>query len=120
MHVASVRDLQTLARERRKSLDLTQDELATRMGVSRKWVYTFETGSPHAVELSIVLRLLAALGLVLDATDPDATPRAPGADTVTSIDLTAHLDDIRRAAGGRERVALDPRHRRRKKPELRP
>lgn len=36
VHVASVRDLQTLARERRKSLDLTQDALATRMGVSRK------------------------------------------------------------------------------------
>ncbi len=105
MRVASIRDLQTLARRRRKGLGLTQDELAARIGVSRKWVYTLETGSPNAVELSIVLRLIAALGLALDVDAPDPEPRGPSTGRAPSIDLHAHLADIVQASGGRERTS---------------
>lgn len=104
MRVASIQDLQVLARRRRKKLGLTQEELAARMHVSRKWVYTFETGSPNAVELSIVLRLLAALGLVLDVDTPDAEAHVSDTGTVPVVDLKAHLKDIVRASGGRERT----------------
>ncbi len=117
MRVASVRDLQTLARRRRKGLGLTQDELAARMGVSRKWVYTFETGSPNAVELSIVLRLLAALGLVLDVDPPDAALREPSMAGAPSIDLHAHLADIVHASRVRERTSPAPHRLARADPE---
>src|SRR6478735_12383259 len=90
MRVASVRDLQSLVRSQRKHLGMTQDQLAERMGVSRKWVYTFETGSPNAVELALVLRLLAALDLQLDVGTEDdlATATAP------AVDLNAHLREF--------------------------
>lgn len=106
MRVVSVRDLQSLARARRKHLGLSQDDLAARMGVSRKWVYTFETGSPNAVELSFVLRMLAALGLELDVATPDARPYVDTQAAAPTIDLEVHLSDIVHASGGRERGSL--------------
>lgn len=95
MRVTSVRDLQTLVRARRKRAGLTQDELAERVGVSRKWVYSFETGTPKGVELSLVLRLLAALDLAVDVSESDEAPaRRPVADYV---DLDQHLSSLMEA-----------------------
>ncbi len=72
MKVRSIRDLAAVVRGRRRDLGLSQAELATRAGVSRKWIYQFEAGKPTA-ELRLILRVLDALGLVLDVTDDDQT-----------------------------------------------
>lgn len=65
MKVSSIRDLAAVVRGRRRDLGLSQAELATRAGVSRKWIYQFEGGKPTA-ELRLILRVLDALDLVLD------------------------------------------------------
>ncbi len=72
MKVRSIRDLAAVVRGRRRDLGLSQAELAARAGVSRKWVYQFEAGKPTA-ELRLILRVLDALGLVLDVTYDEQT-----------------------------------------------
>jgi HTH-type transcriptional regulator/antitoxin HipB len=72
MKVRSIRDLAAVVRGRRKDLGLSQAELAARAGVSRKWIYQFEAGKPTA-ELRLILRVLDALGLVLDVTYDEQT-----------------------------------------------
>lgn len=47
------------------------------MGVSRDWVNSFEAGKPRA-ELILVLRLLEALDLRLEAVTPDRLDAATG------------------------------------------
>lgn len=44
---------------------MSQDELASRAGVSRKWIVEFEAGKASA-EFALVIRVLDALGLVLE------------------------------------------------------
>lgn len=73
MKVRSIRDLAAVVRGRRRDLGLSQAELATRAGVSRKWIYQFEAGKPTA-ELRLILRVLEALGLVLDVTYVEQAP----------------------------------------------
>lgn len=72
MKVRSIRDLSAVVRGRRRDLGLSQAELAARAGVSRKWIYQFEAGKPTA-ELRLILRVLDALGLVLDVTYDEQT-----------------------------------------------
>ena len=67
MLIRSIGDLAAAVRGRRRDLGLTQAQLATRAGVSRKWVYEFEAGKPSA-ELRLILRVLDALDLNLDLT----------------------------------------------------
>jgi HTH-type transcriptional regulator/antitoxin HipB len=86
MRVRSIRDLAATVRGRRMDLAISQAELAARAGVSRKWVYEFEAGKPTA-ELRLILRVLDALGLVLDVTYDEQA----GADQSTR-DLDALID----------------------------
>lgn len=79
MRIRSTQDFAAAARGRRQELRLTQEQLANRVGVSRKWVYEFESGRP-AAHLGIVLRLLEALRLDLDLIVADAAPAAPDVD----------------------------------------
>ena len=53
-------------RERRRSLEMSQDELAKRAGVSRGWVSRVENGK-RDVQWTQVFRVLGALELRLDA-----------------------------------------------------
>ena len=66
VRINSARDLALVVRERRRRRDMTQEELARASGVSRRWLADLESGKPGA-EVGLVLRTLAALGLVLDA-----------------------------------------------------
>lgn len=52
----------TRIRERRRSLDLTQDDLAAVVGVNRRVVGELERGKP-SVQLEIALRVAQAVGL---------------------------------------------------------
>lgn len=62
MIVRTARDIGALIRDRRKRLALDQQTLATRAGVSRKWLIAVEQGKTRA-ELGLVLRTLDTLGL---------------------------------------------------------
>lgn len=91
MQVNSVHDLAAAARGRRLALDLSQAEVAARMGVSRDWVNYFEAGKP-TVELILVLRLFESLDLRLEVSAPDD---APVSQPAASTDLDALLDEYR-------------------------
>jgi HTH-type transcriptional regulator/antitoxin HipB len=59
-------DLGAVIRDRRKQLKLDQAGLAKKIGVSRQWLIELEHGHPRA-ELGLVLRVIDALGINLDA-----------------------------------------------------
>jgi len=65
MHVRTTRELGGVIKSRRRLLGWNQDQLADRIGVSRRWIMTIEQGKSSA-EVSLVLRALNALGLVAD------------------------------------------------------
>jgi HTH-type transcriptional regulator/antitoxin HipB len=90
MTIRSIRDLAAAVRGRRKDLGMSQAELATRAGVSRKWVYEFEAGKP-AAEFGFILRVLDALGLALELGGSPGTR----ADRRDGVDLDALLEEHR-------------------------
>ena len=81
----SIGEAAAQVRGRRLQLRLSQDQLAQRAGVSRKWVYEFEAGKPHA-EFGHLLRVLDALDLQLDV-----SPRIAVSDSAQG---TVNLDAI--------------------------
>ena len=68
MPIRSIREIAAAVRGRRQDLGLSQAELASRAGVSRKWISEFESGKSTA-ELGLVLRVLDALGWSLELDD---------------------------------------------------
>jgi HTH-type transcriptional regulator/antitoxin HipB len=65
MKDTEIRNAEQLGRSirlKRREKRLSQQELATRVGVERKWVIRLETGNPKA-ELGLVLKTLEALDL---------------------------------------------------------
>lgn len=87
--IKSIMNLAAAVRGRRRELGLTQAELATRAGVSRKWVYEFEAGKP-AAELRLILRALDALGLTLELGSQD-----DARSTSTLADLDSLIEEHR-------------------------
>lgn len=67
--------------------------------MSRKWLSEFERGTTTAVELPLVLRVLAALALSVDITagDPVGHERATDTERGSEVDL----DDLLRAYSSR-------------------
>jgi HTH-type transcriptional regulator/antitoxin HipB len=91
MPIRSIRDLAAVVRGRRIDVGLSQANLASRAGVSRKWVYELEAGKATA-EFGLILRILDALGLALDVAATDgASPLPKG----SVVDLDALLDEYR-------------------------
>jgi HTH-type transcriptional regulator/antitoxin HipB len=91
MDIRSIRDLAAVLHGRRIDLGLSQANLASRAGVSRKWVYELEAGKATA-EFGLILRVLDALGLALDLAAPDdASTSSEGSE----VDLDALLDEHR-------------------------
>jgi HTH-type transcriptional regulator/antitoxin HipB len=78
-------------RGRRIELALNQQDLASRAGVSRKWVYELEAGKATA-EFGLILRVLDVLGLALDLSSAGDASTSPKDATV---DLDALLDEYR-------------------------
>ncbi len=91
MSIRSIRDLAAAVRGRRIDLGLNQADLASRAGVSRKWVYEFEAGKATA-QFGLILRVLDALDLALDLISTDDASTSPKDATV---DLDALLDEHR-------------------------
>ena len=70
MRVVSINDLAAVARGRRLSLGLSQEDLARRAGVSRQWLGMFERGKRTA-EMGLAIRLLDTLDLELEVRPRD-------------------------------------------------
>lgn len=73
MKDTAVRNAEQLGRSirlKRKEKGLSQQALATRLGVERKWVIRLEAGNPKA-ELGLVLSALNALNLAPYLSDAD-------------------------------------------------
>src|SRR5262249_46929089 len=68
----SIREIAAAVRGRRHDLGLSQAELASRAGVSRKWISEFESGKSTA-ELGLVLRVLDVLGWSLELDEEGGT-----------------------------------------------
>ncbi len=85
MRVTTVHQIQAMVRGRRSELGLSQESLARSAGASRKWLSEFERGTTTAVELPLVLRVLAALDLAVDI----------GTNRLSAADLSAGSDQER-------------------------
>lgn len=99
MRLRTPTDIGLVIRERRRALGQSQQELATRVGVSRQWIVEVEQGKRRA-ELGLVLRTLEALGLGLrtdEASPGDSRPMNPAA----AVDLDAVLAAHRRSPGAK-------------------
>jgi HTH-type transcriptional regulator/antitoxin HipB len=89
-------DIGCAIRDRRSRLGLDQEELARRVGVSRKWIVEVEKGKPRA-EIGLVLRTLIALGLKLSLDDDSRVTDSSMPDPVLPhIDIDRVLDKLRR------------------------
>lgn len=60
--VRTVRDIGMIARDRRKSLGWTQQNLAEKIGSQKKWVVEFEAGKP-TLEAGRMMLAINILGL---------------------------------------------------------
>jgi HTH-type transcriptional regulator / antitoxin HipB len=89
MFIRTPADLGAAIRERRKSLGLSQSELAKRAGVGRQWLVAVEHGKP-GVQLVLVLRVLDTLDMPLMT----GTPLSP-ATGVPGVNLDAIIASAR-------------------------
>lgn len=97
----TLHEIVAASRGRRRALGLSQDDLARRIGVSRKWIQDFERETGGA-SLGMVLRLLDVLELPLDfvRAGPSGAGAAAGAGGGAraggSVDLDELLEQHRR------------------------
>ena len=94
MLLRTTRDIGSAIRDRRRRLGLDQDELAKRVGVSRKWIIDVEKGKP-GVALNLLLRALDTLGMRLSLATDDDTRETVHAAPLRVFDIDRVLDDAR-------------------------
>lgn len=92
VHLRRAEDIASLIKARREALGLSQQQLAARLTVSRKWVNQIEQGNANA-KLGLVLRALNELGITVlgrpEAEGPTSPAIAPPAE---DIDIDAIAD----------------------------
>lgn len=93
MSVRSIKDVAAAVRGRRQDLGISQVELASRAGVSRKWISEFEAGKPTA-EFGLVLRVLDTLALSLELRETPALQEGSSQDR-GAVDLDLLLNRLR-------------------------
>jgi HTH-type transcriptional regulator/antitoxin HipB len=86
MRIRTASDIGALVRHTRRQRGLSQEELAARAGVTRRWISALESGKARA-ELALVLATLDALGLALIAED------APEGGAVDLDAVLARIDE---------------------------
>lgn len=95
MLVRTPKELGLLLRDRRRGMELSQQALADRLGVSRSWVVEVERGKSGAA-IGLVLRALRAVGISLYVgTGPDRDTAAPHR-AARSADVDAIVERARR------------------------
>jgi len=85
----TVNDIRMVVLGKRHALGLSQEQVAMRAGVSRKWLSEFERGKAKA-ELGLVLRLLDSLDLEFSVEPKNAMPTSNA-----NIDLDKLLSEYR-------------------------
>lgn len=96
LRVSTVHQIQALVRGRRRDLKESQESVARRSNVSRKWLSEFERGVTTAAELPLVLRTLAALdleiqiGVQLGSRPGEMNSEGPDIDLDTLLDSYTH------------------------------
>lgn len=90
MRLRTPLDIGQAIRDNRRRLGLDQDDLATRVGVSRKWLIDVERGKPGA-PIGLLLRTLDALGLRVSLDTIGTSRKRPGK-PVSTIDIDRVLD----------------------------
>ena len=88
MIVRAPKEIGAMIRERRSQMNLSQHELAGKVGVSRAWIIALEKGKP-SVQLGLVLQTLRELGIALHV-GAEAKRSADG------VDIDAIVDSPRR------------------------
>jgi transcriptional regulator with XRE-family HTH domain len=102
MRIRTPADFGAVARQRRRDLKLSQNELAERSGVTRQWLVRFEKGS-REVALSKVFAVLTELDLLVrvDATrsgDEAIPPMLIPTMTMSELRMdSARLSEVREA-----------------------
>ena len=91
VHLRRADDIAGLIRSRRESLGLSQQALATRLTVSRKWVNEIEQGNSNA-KLGLVLRALNELGIDLYGQTANTADPQPPPDVIDDIDIDSIAD----------------------------
>jgi len=87
-------DLAATVRGRRLELDLSQQALAERAGVSRSWIARFETGRSSS-EVALLMRVLDALSLELSvAPRASKVPTTGRSGAEDEVDLDAILKGL--------------------------
>ena len=94
MQVRTTKDIGAFIRDQRKKQKLDQAELASKVGVNRRWVLEVERGKPRA-EIGLVLKTLDALGLTLSIDTQPAGRRRSGSD-IESVDIDAIIENAKR------------------------
>lgn len=84
MIIRTPAELGATIKDRRRKLQLRQQQLAEQVGVSRQWLIEVEKGKPGA-EIGLIFRTLAALDLTLRASD-DLPPAKKSGTAVVDID----------------------------------
>lgn len=74
MLINTPRDWGNVVRDRRLALDMTQEQLAERVGKARQWVVRFESGNAGSASLASLTVLLDVLGLTVEVSqfEPEA------------------------------------------------
>lgn len=84
-------DIAALIKTRREALGLSQQALAERLNVSRKWVNEVEQGNANA-KLGLVLRALNELGIELYGQLPQSATSETNPSLVDDIDIDTIAD----------------------------
>lgn len=89
IHLRRAADIAGLIKARREALGLSQQALADRLTVPRKWVNEIEQGNANA-KLGLVLRALNELGIDLfgqsaTTAEPRSTPEATDLDHLVEL-----------------------------------
>lgn len=91
VHLRRADDIAGLIRARREALGLSQQSLADRLTVSRKWVNEIEQGNSNA-KMGLVLRALNELGIDLFGQPAIAADSRAKPDTSDDVDIDAIAD----------------------------
>ena len=91
IHVRRADDIAGLIKARREALGLSQQALADRLTVSRKWVNEIERGNSNA-KLGLVLRALNELGIDLFGQSTTTAETRSTPEPVDEIDIDSIAD----------------------------
>lgn len=123
MRIDSPDDLAKYLRARRLAAGLSQAELATRAGVSRRWLADLEAGK-SSVELGLTIRVVAALGQRIeiregsragfdldDYLEPSIADRQPATRSLAAVLGGVRIGTLTQRADGRLAFSYDAAYR---------